>query len=98
MPTTDATRQSRAGSLLEAAANVVAGYLLAILAQQLVLPLFGVEIGFGAHAGIAGVFTIVSMLRSYLLRRLFDHLAWQRQEDLRLKRQRLERRFAREPG
>ena len=35
--------QSRRASLLEAGANVLVGYLVAVLAQQLVFPLFGID-------------------------------------------------------
>lgn len=87
-------RQSRAGSFLEAAANVIVGYLVALAGQQVILPLFDLHLGIGAHSGIAALFTLLSLMRSYLLRRLFDHIAWQRLEEQRSRRQRLEQRFA----
>jgi hypothetical protein len=68
--------QSRAGSLLEAAANVVAGYVLAVATQRLVYPLFGISTTLNADAVIAGVFTAVSLARSYVLRRVFEPPAW----------------------
>jgi hypothetical protein len=68
--------QSRTGSLLEAAMNVVAGYVLALVTQWLVYPLFGIVTTLSTDAVIAGVFTAVSLARSYLLRRLFESLAW----------------------
>lgn len=90
-------RQTRARSLAEACTNVIAGYLMALLAQQIILPLFGIHVGLAAHAGIAALFTLLSLMRSYLVRRLFEHLAWQRREDERLRRERLERRLAGRP-
>lgn len=65
-------RQSRAGSLAEAVANVIAGYLAALLAQQIVLPVFDIHVGLATHAAIAVVFTVLSLVRSYLLRRVFE--------------------------
>lgn len=67
-------RQSRAASLAEAVANVVAGYLAALLAQQAVLPVFGIHVGLATHAAIAVVFTVLSLIRSYLLRRVFERI------------------------
>jgi hypothetical protein len=68
--------QSRGGSLAEAGTNVVAGYVLALVTQRLVYPLFGIVTTVGTDAVVAGVFTAVSLARSYLLRRLFEWLAW----------------------
>lgn len=39
------SRQSRAGSLLEATTHVAVGFGLALTGQQFVLPLFGIEVG-----------------------------------------------------
>ena len=59
-------------SLLEATANVAVGYGLAVLTQQLVFPLFGLETAIAQNLWISGIFTAVSLARSYLLRRLFE--------------------------
>jgi hypothetical protein len=83
--------QSPAISLLEAVANVLAGFLVALLGQQLILPLFAIHVGLAAHFGIATLFTLLSLVRSYLLRRLFNHLAWRRQEERRKRQQHRER-------
>lgn len=68
-------RQSRAGSLAEVVVNVITGGLLALLAQLVVLPLFGIQIGPAAHAAIAVVLTLVALLLSNLLRGVFKHIA-----------------------
>ncbi|MDR5654256.1 hypothetical protein RGD00_16705 [Xinfangfangia sp. LG-4] len=60
-------------SLVEAAANVVVGYVLAIATQILIFPLFGIEAGLPAHLAIGLVFAVVSLARGYVLRRLFEH-------------------------
>ncbi|WP_347267906.1 hypothetical protein [Paracoccus sp. (in: a-proteobacteria)] len=67
-------KQSRAMSMLEAIANVVVGYSLAIATQILVFPLFGIEAGLGKHLGIGLAFTAVSLARGFLLRRFFEAL------------------------
>lgn len=74
-------RQSRTMSLVEAATNVIVGYVLAILTQLAVFPLFRIEAAFGDHLAIGLAFVGVSLARSYLLRRLFE-VAWlQRHRD-----------------
>ena len=67
--------QSRTGSLVEASMNVIAGYLLALVTQALVFPLFGIATTLMQDSAIAGVFTLVSLARSYALRRAFEHWA-----------------------
>ncbi|MCL7466067.1 hypothetical protein MXB90_13515 [Phaeovulum sp. NW3] len=62
-------------SLVEAAANVTVGYALAILTQIVVFPWFGIDVGAGVHMTIGLVFLGVSLIRSYLLRRLFEGIA-----------------------
>jgi len=64
--------QSRTYSMIEAVANVAIGYSVATLANLVVLPLFGLHPSLGDAAGIGLIFTVVSLTRSYLLRRLFN--------------------------
>ncbi len=66
--------QTRQRSALESVTNVVVGYLVAIAAQVVVFPFFGIQIGWGSHLGIGLFFTAVSLVRSYTLRRIFN--AW----------------------
>ncbi len=67
-------RQSRRMSMVEAAANVVIGYGIAIATQMAVFPIFGIRISFADDLLIGLVFTIVSLIRSYMLRRVFERL------------------------
>jgi len=64
--------QSRAMSFVEAATNVVVGYVLAISTQIIVFPWFGIEATLGKHLAIGLAFVGVSLARGYLLRRLFE--------------------------
>ena len=52
-------------------ANVVVGYALAVGAQLLVFPLFGLQATLGQSLGIGAIFTLVSLVRGYQLRRVF---------------------------
>lgn len=64
--------QPRHHSLLEAAANVAIGYVIAIAAQIVIFPLFGIYASTSDHLLIGLAFTVVSLARSYALRRLFN--------------------------
>jgi len=57
---------------IEAVANVLVGYGVAVLTQLAVFPLFGLNASLGDNLGIGGVFTVVSIVRSFTLRRLFE--------------------------
>lgn len=64
--------QPRLESLLESVLNVVLGFGVAIAAQYLVFPLFGIHVPMSAHLGIGAAFTVISLIRSYLIRRWFN--------------------------
>lgn len=67
--------QSRHMSLLEAVVNTLAGIGVAIVAQILIFPLFGIHIDFTDTSLIAIIFTGISLVRSYLLRRVFNYVS-----------------------
>ena len=66
--------QSRWMSLLEAITNISVGYGVAVLTQVLVFPLFGLSVSLGENLGIGAVFTVISLVRSFVLRRAFNAL------------------------
>jgi hypothetical protein len=63
--------QSRRMSLIEAASNVMVGYALAVATQILVFPWFGLQPSVKENLAIGAVFTCLSLIRSYALRRFF---------------------------
>lgn len=67
-------KQSRAMSLVESIANVAVGYGLAVITQMLVFPLFGLHTTMAENLTIGVIFTVVSIARSYVLRRIFERL------------------------
>jgi hypothetical protein len=69
-----ANGQPRSLSLIEAASNVIVGYILAVMTQLLSLPLFGLHLPLATNLSIGAIFTAVSLARSYLLRRLFENI------------------------
>ena len=66
--------QSRWMSFLEAMSNVGAGYGLAVLTQIVAFPVFGINLSIRDNLLLGGIFTAISILRSYTLRRLFERL------------------------
>lgn len=65
-------KQSQLMSLIESASNVVVGFGVAVAVQSFVFPLFGIGVPLGTNAGIAAIFTIISIARSFVLRRIFE--------------------------
>jgi hypothetical protein len=66
--------QSASMSLVEAGVNVLVGFAVAVLTQMGVFPLFGLQTSFIQDLRLGAIFTLVSLLRSFLLRRLFERL------------------------
>lgn len=66
--------QTRTASAIEAIANVAIGFGIALMAQILIFPRFGFTPSTAENLQIGALFTLVSLARSYLLRRLFNAL------------------------
>ena len=64
--------QSRRWSFVEALINVAIGYGIAVGTQIAVFPMFGIQVSLGENLSIGLLFTVVSILRSYFLRRAFN--------------------------
>ncbi|CAA6605787.1 conserved hypothetical protein [Rhodospirillaceae bacterium LM-1] len=50
------------------------GYGIAVTTQVMVFPLFGIHVGLADNLRIGAAFTVISILRSFALRRLFEAL------------------------
>lgn len=66
--------QSRRMSALESGANTAVGIGVGLATQVVVFPLFGLHASTSDHAAITLIFTAVSFVRSYTLRRMFERL------------------------
>ncbi len=64
--------QSRLMSLVEAIANVVVGYGVAVGTQILIFPLFGLQMTLAQNLMMGAIFTVFSIARSFALRRAFE--------------------------
>lgn len=64
--------QTRLGSLIEAIINVVIGFSINFAANMLIFPLFGFHITPGANLALGLIYTVISVARSYCVRRWFN--------------------------
>jgi hypothetical protein len=71
--------QSKKRSFFEVAVSTAIGYFAALATQIIVFPLFDIKVEFSDQLAIGVIFTIVSVARGYLVRRLFNYLAYGRQ-------------------
>lgn len=65
-------RQSRLGSLVEVSVNIAIGFGINWMANILVLPLFGFYVTGAQAFSIGLIFTVISVARSYVVRRYFE--------------------------
>ncbi len=70
--------QTRVGSLIESLMNIAIGYFVALLSQLAIFPMFGIHVSLSTNLWIGAWFTLISLIRSYIIRRWFNkrlHLA-----------------------
>ena len=65
------TSQTRSMSLVESIANTGAGFLVSLVLQISLFYLMSIETTTTQNLLMSGVFTIASLVRGYLMRRLF---------------------------
>lgn len=73
-------KQSRAMSLVEAVINVIVGYGVAVVTQILIFPIFGLHTTLAQNLMMGAVFTMVSIARSYCLRRIFEAIRFKQHQ------------------
>lgn len=66
--------QSRTASFIESLANIAVGYGVALLSQLLIFPTFGIHVSLSDNLLIGAWFTVISLVRSYVIRRWFNGL------------------------
>ncbi len=67
-------RQTKRKSLIESIAQTLIGLFTSILIQFVLYPIIGIPVTIFQNIIITLVFFIVSIVRGYLVRRLFDKL------------------------
>ena len=66
--------QTKLGSFIEAWANILVGFTINFFANLAILPMFGLSVTPSKAFGIGVIFTIISLVRSYVIRRWFNGL------------------------
>lgn len=64
--------QTRTQSFIEAVVNVLIGYTVALISQLLIFPMFDIHVTFTDNLLIGLWFTVISIIRSYTIRRWFN--------------------------
>ena len=64
--------QTKKQSLIESIVNILIGYFTALFSQLLIFPLFDIDIPIQDNLLIGLYFTLISLARSYLIRRYFN--------------------------
>lgn len=64
--------QSKIQSLIESLINIAIGYAVALASQLVIFPIFGIHIPLSDNLAIGAWFTVISLVRSYVIRRWFN--------------------------
>ena len=64
--------QSKKESLIETLTSVFVGWLIGVILNMLVLPLFDYNITVIDSLWVSLIFTVVSVIRGYVIRRFFN--------------------------
>lgn len=67
-------KQSRFMSFIESSFSIMIGFMVALLTQGIIFPIYDIDTSLSDNMQIAALFTIVSLVRSYAVRRLFNKL------------------------
>jgi len=65
-------KQTRLSSLIESVMNIVIGYAVGLLSQLVIFPFFDIHVSMRTNLLIGAWFTVVSLIRSYVIRRWFN--------------------------
>jgi hypothetical protein len=67
-------KQTRRASLIESVINTAVGFFINVAAQAAFFPLFGIYIPLHTNLSIAVIFTCISIIRGFVMRRVFETL------------------------
>lgn len=66
-------KQSKKHSALESGTNVIVGLLVSVATQMILYPILGIPVSFNQNLIITAVFFILSFVRGYVIRRIFNN-------------------------
>lgn len=65
-------QQTKLGSFYEALINILIGWTINFTANMTIFPLFGWEISMEQNVLLGTIYTFISLIRSYVIRRWFN--------------------------
>lgn len=66
--------QTKKHSIFESITNIIVGYGINLGAQLVIYPIFHIAVSFRQNILIGLIFTVISLIRSYTLRRIYNKL------------------------
>lgn len=69
-------QQTKVASLIEVIVGTIIGFVSGLVSQVIIFPLYGINIPLHDNFSMVVIFTIISMIRSYGVRRLFNASPW----------------------
>lgn len=66
--------QNEKQSLIEAVGNTVIGLVVSVIIQLIIYPMLNIDVSIKQNFILTGVFFLVSIVRNYLTRRLFNRI------------------------
>ena len=70
--------QSKRQSLIESFTNIFIGWVISVISSAIIFPLLGVDLPLEANLKASAFFTVISIVRTYFVRRYFNHQALKR--------------------
>lgn len=67
--------QSKKLSLIESVVNVISSFIIGVLTQIVIFPLYGFKASVMANISITLIFSLTGFIRSYTVRRIFNRIA-----------------------
>jgi len=65
-------KQSKQSSFTEACFTVGSGFLISLLAMEILFPLYNIQTSIQTNIQIVCIMTVVSIIRTYIVRRFFN--------------------------
>lgn len=66
--------QSRRWSMIEALTNILVGVVISFVSQVVIFKAMGIKVSIQENVTMTAYFTVISLVRSYYLRRMFNRL------------------------
>lgn len=73
--------QTKRMSVVESMVNLAVGMIVALISQIVIFGLYDIPVNLSQNIEMTAWFTVVSFVRSYCLRRMFNRMPWRSHVD-----------------